>query len=160
MATCYACVGLGANHTCPKTTRPTFRVWWGESGESIGDGEESYGRVYGHEEIDSAVEEHAAYFHYHQEGYESWWPVTFFVRDLSTGKVFELEVERDFDPVFSACTPAEVDVDARKIADWWDAFIRMWKPVGGCLLRAPAAYAGHWREFHRGHGCQQDPARS
>jgi hypothetical protein len=29
-----------------------------------------------------------------------------------------------------------------------------------CADYAPAGYAGHWREWHRGHGCNLDPSAS
>jgi hypothetical protein len=31
------------------------------------------------------------------------------------------------------------------------------EPLKDCSQRCPPTWTGHWREFHRGHGCKQDP---
>lgn len=33
-------------------------------------------------------------------------------------------------------------------------------PAPSCQDRAPAGYTGHWRDWHRGHGCNLDPDRA
>lgn len=32
-------------------------------------------------------------------------------------------------------------------------------PGPGCQNFAPPDFAGHWREWHRGYGCELDPSR-
>ena len=32
-------------------------------------------------------------------------------------------------------------------------------PSGQCADLAPATFSGHWRDWHRGHGCELDPDR-
>lgn len=158
--TCYPCLGLTGTHVCTKTLTPTFAVWYGDANEDIAAAEEDRARKTGFAELDDAVEEYADHYHTRLDGYESRWPVTFMVRDLSTGKLYEVEVERDFDPVFNAGRPTEIDADARRAARWWNAFLSMWKGLGVRPCRTPCPRewgSGHWREWHRGHGCNLDP---
>ena len=49
----------------------------------------------------SAAEAYADFAHSHRDGYECSWPLTFRVRSPD-GSTQDFEVERDFDPVFSA----------------------------------------------------------
>lgn len=44
----------------------------------------------------------------------------------------------------------------RSCADELDAALRASR--SGCTDYAPVGHTGHWREWHRGHGCNLDPA--
>jgi hypothetical protein len=60
---------------------------------------------------EDAVLEYARYAHNHRDGYECTWPLTFRVRNPD-GSTEDFEVERDYEPTFSACRvspPADAD---------------------------------------------------
>lgn len=58
------------------------------------------------DDVEDAAEQYADHFHSHRDGWESTWPITFVVHD---GKGFFLvEVDREFDPTFSAGRPKQL----------------------------------------------------
>lgn len=52
------------------------------------------------DDVDEAAEEYAEYFHNNRDGWENTWPLEFVVHDGTN--YFVVEVEREYDPTFSA----------------------------------------------------------
>lgn len=98
-----------------------FRVWctsWGETDEDGMDVEkcslnEQIDDIIGNrmsmqiirspfvDDAMDAAEKYAEYAHDHRDGYESSWPLNFRVR-AEDGTISDFEIDRDFEPIFSA----------------------------------------------------------
>jgi hypothetical protein len=81
---------------------PLYRVW------QPGDESEEDGRDWGALDLERAAQVHADYCYRHRDGYEWSWPATFHVRDPVSGKVYEISVDLDMDPVFRPGRPKEI----------------------------------------------------
>lgn len=55
-----------------------------------------------------AAEIHAQHYHSQRDGWEASWPIVFRVREVASGKLFDVEVERESIPHFYAAPPKEV----------------------------------------------------
>lgn len=89
--------------------KPMYRVWrpLHDETEETG-GQRGKPAEYGAIDERSAALYHANVCHAHRDGWEWSWPVTFRVKNMATGKVWDIEVERHSVPEFVANTPKEV----------------------------------------------------
>lgn len=89
----------------PNDTR--YRVWRPDHDETEWD---AANRGWHYDAFDerSAAEHHAMFCHNTRDGWEWSWPVVFRVKDLATGKEYDIEVERHTVPAFEAGKPKEV----------------------------------------------------
>jgi hypothetical protein len=100
----------------------TYRVWWHDEFKDFETAEERDRRAWTVpntksvlypdgvgipcDDVEEAAEQYADYFHSQRDGYENTWPLEFVVHDGE--KFYLVEVERDFDPTFSAARPKEI----------------------------------------------------
>ncbi len=89
-----------------RTPGPRFAVWRALHDETEQDADE---RDWIYDALDerSAAEYHAGICH-RQHGWEWSWPVTFRVKNMATGKMFDIEVDRHLVPEFEAGRPKAV----------------------------------------------------
>lgn len=89
----------------------SFKVWFAEEGENIGCAKTYQREPSSHGEYGmdawatsprDAAEVYADYFHSQRDGWESTWPVEFFVRDMETDVVQRFSVDRETVPEFHA----------------------------------------------------------
>lgn len=90
--------------------RASYRVWrvpekdYDQNEQLAADNGWDYGAL----DEKCAAEYHASIFHSKYDGWEATWPVTFRVKNLATGKMFDIEVERHTVPEFEAGKIVEV----------------------------------------------------
>jgi len=100
----------------------TYRVWWHDEFKDCKTDEERDDRAWPVpdtpsflypdrpgtpcDDVEEAAEQYADYFHGNRDGWENTWPLEFVVHDGE--KFYLVEVERDFDPTFSAARPKEI----------------------------------------------------
>jgi hypothetical protein len=80
-----------------------YRVWRPDYGET-----EQTAANFGCLDERAAATYFAGVCHRHRDGWEWTWPQTFRVKNLATGKTFDIEVERHLVPEFEACKVVEV----------------------------------------------------
>lgn len=78
---------------------PMYRVWRAD------DDEDDYAENYGALSVRDAARLYADYCHRHRDGWEWTWPITFHVRNLTTGETFAIEVVRETVPDFQPGDP-------------------------------------------------------
>lgn len=91
-----------------KTAGPLYRVWIPDHGETEESAADDGRRDFGAIDAGTAAEYFASICHTKHDGWEWTWPKTFRVKNLSTGKVFDVEVERHTVPEFEAGKPKEI----------------------------------------------------